>query len=256
MSGHNSEVNTVAFSEDSKRLFSSGGGSSVHIWEVPTGKPINEVSVGFVNQFALFPDDTRIATVRQGPGPNPVQIWNIDNSQKVGELTGNQLPTSVAISPDGKRVASAGIYDPLDVWLWDVDSGRQIAESKGHTSWVYDVAFSPDGKQLVSTGPDQQVIFWDGQTGQYLKKFKNDYGLLSARFRPDGKYLALVSYDSSVRIWNSDNGKEVAVLRHTLPFSNVAFSADSTEIWGVMMYNYLNFRTEVIQGFERENSAS
>ena len=59
---------------------------------------------------------------------------------------------SVAISPDGRTLASAG-YDNTII-LWDIsqpDKPAQIGQPlNGHKKNVYSVAFSPDGKTLAS----------------------------------------------------------------------------------------------------------
>src|SRR5262249_38742832 len=50
---------------------------------------------------------------------------------------------SVAFSPDGKWLATAG--DDRTVKLWDTATGRLVRILTGHSNKVGDVAFSPDG---------------------------------------------------------------------------------------------------------------
>ena len=57
--------------------------------------------------------------------------------------------SSVAFSPDGKRIVTGSADNT--VRLWEADSGKPIGEPmKGHTDRVQSVAFSPDGKRIVS----------------------------------------------------------------------------------------------------------
>src|SRR5262249_23583109 len=60
--------------------------------------------------------------------------------------------TSVAFSPDGKRLAS-GAHDNT-VKVWDAATGQEILSLNGHTGRVTSVAFSPDGKRLASVATD------------------------------------------------------------------------------------------------------
>ncbi|WP_442922352.1 WD40 repeat domain-containing protein, partial [Microcoleus sp. ARI1-A4] len=59
-------------------------------------------------------------------------------------LTGHSgVVTSVAFSPDGKTLASAG---GSTIKLWNLQNQKELATLTGHSS----VAFSPDGKTLAS----------------------------------------------------------------------------------------------------------
>src|SRR5262249_28083375 len=63
--------------------------------------------------------------------------------------------TSVAVSPDGKRIVS-GNYDRT-VKFWDAATGRETFTFPNHRGSVMSVAFSPDGKRLVSGSYDMTV---------------------------------------------------------------------------------------------------
>jgi eukaryotic-like serine/threonine-protein kinase len=61
---------------------------------------------------------------------------------------------SVAFSPDGRRIASAGgsllISAASEVKVWDVGTGQESLTFKGHTDSVVSVAFSLDGRRIAS----------------------------------------------------------------------------------------------------------
>ena len=55
---------------------------------------------------------------------------------------------AVAVSPDGRLLASASKDKTLRIW--DPASGRLLHTLTGHQHWVPDVAFSPNGRWVAS----------------------------------------------------------------------------------------------------------
>lgn len=91
---------------------------------------------------------------------NVVQIWQRDEHagwRVLRDFEGHQDRIStVAISPDGKTIAS-GSRDST-IRLWDLSSGKEIAVFTGHSAYVNRVAFSDDGRWLYSASDDGNVI--------------------------------------------------------------------------------------------------
>jgi dipeptidyl aminopeptidase/acylaminoacyl peptidase len=94
----------------------------------------------------------------------------------------------LAMSSDGKRVASVDEKDAVKIW--DVEGERVIASCFGRMA-----EFSPAGDLLVTaaTSADStSVILWDAKTGERLRTPSGSHFLhVSAlAFSPDGRYLA------------------------------------------------------------------
>ena len=69
---------------------------------------------------------------------------------------------SLAFSPDGRTLASAGEGGGLK--LWNVATGQVALTLKGHTGSVCGIAFSRDGNLLASCGGDATVRLWPAAT--------------------------------------------------------------------------------------------
>ena len=73
---------------------------------------------------------------------------------------------AVAVSPDGKLIAS-GATDRL-IKLWDRATGLEVQTLAGHTLGVASLAWAPDGKTLVSSGLDRTIRVWDVKGGKEI----------------------------------------------------------------------------------------
>jgi transcription initiation factor TFIID subunit 5 len=65
----------------------------------------------------------------------------------------------MAISPDGKTLASSGL--DCSIYLWDLGSARPIKRMTGHTAPVESLSFSAESSVLVSGSLDATVRCWD-----------------------------------------------------------------------------------------------
>ena len=118
---------------------------------------------------------------------------------------------TVAFSPDGKTIASAG--DDRCVKLWNVADGTVIHEfinpnlkipeppvlpppPASHPNAIFAVRFTPDGKYVYSAGgaPKNQgyLALWSAADGKLVSAEEMPVGAIwGLAVSPDGKLLAL-----------------------------------------------------------------
>ncbi|ELU35962.1 WD40 domain-containing protein [Rhizoctonia solani AG-1 IA] len=139
---------------------------------------------------------------------------------------------SVAISPDGSRIAAAG--EDKVIYMFNAHDGTPALETPvGHTNWIKSVAFSPNGSYLVSGG-DDGICLWDATSGKLLSGPLRVYGswILSISFSPDSRHIVSAldtSDDTTIRVWEVDDGTLTPtdlVGRHDDQVNSVAFSPD------------------------------
>ena len=134
--------------------------------------------------------------------------------------------SAVAWSPDGRRIASGGTDNSVQVW--DSITGARMLKYM-HTNWVRAVAWSPDGSRLASASYDNSIQIWDYFNGQLLFTcLGHTHGINSLVWSPDGTRLASSSWDKTVRIWDAMTGKAISAYGgHTEVVSAVAWSPDN-----------------------------
>ena len=124
---------------------------------------------------------------------------------------------TVAWSPDGKRLVSAGGHT---ICIWDATTGKKLRSLKGHTSWVKGACISPDGKTIASyggmNGKGVSLKCWDMDTGKLLRELVgHGDDVRSATFSPDGSSLISTGWrDFSIFIWDVKTGERLQRIRH------------------------------------------
>jgi len=204
LTGHSSYVMSVAFSPDGKTLASSGGDTTVKLWDAATGTEIKTLKghgYHVVLSVAFSPDGKTIAS---GSHDQTIKLWNVADGKEIRTLTGHSKQVrSVAFSPDGTTLASGS--EDRTIKLWNVADGKEIRTLTGHSGYVMSVAFSPDGKTLASASNDDTVKLWDAATGTETQTLTgHSDAVWSVAFSPDGKTLASASYDKTIKLWRAE----------------------------------------------------
>jgi WD40 repeat protein len=152
--------------------------------------------------------------------PSSVEDVVIFQNIRIEDLTPTLTIVIVAVNGIPSRNINASGY--MKIETGDLE--------RGHTEFVWSVAFSPDGRQIVSGSGDGTVKLWDTATGRNIRTFSH-YFVLSVAFSPDGRQIVSGSADNTVKLWDTATGRNIRTFSgHTEVVWSVAFSPDGRQI--------------------------
>jgi serine/threonine protein kinase len=155
-----------------------------------------------------------------------VVLRSLSSSSPNQEPAHAETVSSLAFTPDGRRLISGSQVGPITVW--NADSGQPLLSLTGHKSAVRSLAVKSDGSVLVSASDDQTIKIWNLGIGQELRSLQGHTSYINAVvISPDGQLVASASADQTVKVWNLATGQELRSLKGHLSYVNaVVFSPD------------------------------
>jgi WD40 repeat protein len=118
-------------------------------------------------------------------------------------------PTPVAVSADGKLIASAGKGARMRseeniVFMWDAASGECRRRIVAPKCPVCQLAFSPDDK-FLATGCANTLVVWNHANGRELWRRSSKESLRFVRFSADGQTILAGDVLTAAR-WKTESG--------------------------------------------------
>jgi WD40 repeat protein len=211
--GSPQRILSVELSADDNRLAVGTESGQIYIWETNTWTKIVDFPAGVaggshpVESLAFDPSNPqRLVSGSDGGG---IQLWEISNDGGVTNLNllnnGLNRIFSVAISPDGQRLA-AGNYEG-DIVIWNLATGQQEQnlDFNGHQFIVSALDFLDlDGNLLlVSSSYDETVKIWDLSEGYARDTITGHNGFVyAAVLTPDGEFAVSGGLDGQLHLEN------------------------------------------------------
>ncbi len=241
LTGHKSRVYAVAFSRDGKYLAGGNrdGDHTVMVWDLKTGDVTATLKghAGNLWSVVFSPDGKRLFSA----GSDEVKVWDLKTGQvsRTLEAKADRF-WQFGLSPDGKKLV-CGDQPSKTARVFDADTGEVLASLRGHATDVLAAAFSADGK-LLATGSDTELLLWDAEKLELVKKIDTPGGWLA--FDPDGNTLLTAKHDQNgadrnhvVTRWDlkTFEGKPLPSLSKRAGFTGYQLSRDGKSLYSLVM---------------------
>ena len=183
-----------------------------------------------------------------------IQVWATGSGTSSGEsISGDRFLPPMAVSPDGKRVATAevsGEWSAVTIRLWDTGTGREVSSHEvPRVDFVTALEFNRNGHSLAVGTWNGTVTLWDTTAGalQYSRTLPSPLPdaeanlrnvVRSIAFSPDGLNLAAGGGEGGVialTVWAADSGELKSFSRSPSALGNpgdvsVAFNSDGSRV--------------------------
>ena len=216
----------IAFSNDSRLVAASAGGTAVKVWEVASGREVQTLSSGGENTFSAiggvyfigFTANDKVVTISDA-----IRLWDVNTGQELRTI-GAETMTSLAglagnsgaaLSLDGTQLATAVVGTETEIKFFDLASGKEIRGVKLPYDEIQSIelAFAPDGHLFVSGLVNKRVKLWDvtnKASERELGSVAQEWSVL--KFSRGAGLLAL-SEGYSIKLWDVASARELPTLK-------------------------------------------
>ncbi len=227
IAAHKGWIRQLAVSPDGQTIASAGNDGMVRLWKTSDGTLVKELAGHTRDVYCVLWHPTG-QFILSGDILGNIRQWDVAGGSTIRTLEAKELHTvnsvgqgvdfggirGLAISPDGKYLASGGmhkhsnplgaVHEPL-VMLYEWDSGKlakqQVTEGIAGGG-IWRLMYLADGTLVGASGGSSGgwLLFWKTAEEKAFHKFQTPNILRDMDLSADGRQFATAHHDKNVRI--------------------------------------------------------
>ena len=199
---HQGAVVDLEFVEGKDILISTGSDRAIINWNLLSGDKKTIVTHSSrIRTIALSKDGNY---VYGGTEDGQLIRWTISNGESRLILDNKEQGiNAITLNSTGSRIA---IGDKSgNIIIIDPATSKKLAQIKGHTARIQDIAYSPDNTQLATSSYDGTIRIWNASklSETPVVITEHESWALAIAFSPDGKWLVSSSDTGDIFYWST-----------------------------------------------------
>ena len=201
LEGHQDVVQSLAWNADGS-LLAAGGYRTVLVWNAADWKVAHTLAApleGRVTGLIFLLDNTTLIVADGATSVKGVlHRWKLGEAKPAQTIEAHADNVLIlAISKDGKQIASGGADNLAKVW--DAATFKEIAKIEGHVGHITALGFSTDGKWLATGSADKDLKVWDIASKEMLMLLGDkSAGVNALLWSPDSTSLTYLTEKGGV----------------------------------------------------------
>jgi len=201
LQAHKSWVSVLAFSPDSRMLYSASNDKNIIYWDLvnQTHGIFLSLPNTIVRCLAVSPTEPYIYG---GTDDGRVIRWNIDTKDETILFRSDKNTIwGISINASGTRIAFGDKNGSLRIL--DVKTNTVTRTIMAHAARIVDVKFSPDGRQIATASFDKTFKIWDASnlTHRPISVARHNEWVINVTFSPDSKFLISGDEKGMIYYW-------------------------------------------------------
>ncbi len=194
----------------------------VEVWDAVKGQCLQSMQAGHSGavQCVAFPDSGPL--LASAGADSVIKVWDVRTGANVKTLPVSGAIHSLAVTPDGGRVAYGG---DKAVLCLETDGGKVVKSFARHKKPNRCLSLSADGKTAATFTPGSPIEVWDVSAGSRKQRLNCDEDLQTLAMTGDGREVS-ASNDRRLKVWDVASGKGTNSFAIQLVSTAVAMTLD------------------------------